>query len=194
MSSKDITKYVVAIHRQESLNQLLQDTVDELANGVPDSLLNELNDLMKKVDIEDSQTSNVVNIDFAPPQPALTLLGETQLLAAAGQQLDDWFKHPIFFAESGFTLDIRPVLGTDNEIDLYLYPVAGQANKKIMPLAAYAGKSLHIALAINHNTVLEANLYVDEEGIEAEGSGKLLDNVDSSDNAGKVTLNIIAKE
>jgi hypothetical protein len=53
---------------------------------------------------------------------------------------------------------------------------------------------LHIALAINHNTVLEANLYVDEEGIEAEGSGKLLDNVDSSDNAGKVTLNIIAKE
>ena len=90
MRSKDITKYVVAIHRQESLNQLLQDTVDELANGVPDLLINELNGLMKKIDIE--------------------------------------------------------------------------------------------------------GLYVDEEGIEAEGSGKLLDNVDSSDNAGKVTLNIITKE
>jgi hypothetical protein len=194
MSSKDITKYVLSIHRQESLNQLLQDTVDELAHGVPASLIKELNDLKKKIDIEDSQASNVVHMTFAPPQSVLTLLGETQLLAAAGQQLDDWFKHPIFFAESGITLDIRPVLGTDKEIDLYLYPVDGQVNKKIMPLLAYAGKSLHIALAINHNTVLEANLYVDEEGIEAEGCGKLLDNVDSSDNAGKVTLNIITEE
>jgi hypothetical protein len=190
MKQEDITKQIVALHEEDMLNQMMNDVNAELKNGIPTSLQQEINACLNKINNEKIiNNENVVS--FKPKsKPFTNTFAETELLAASGQSLSDWFSQPLSFGGAGFVLDIRKVMGSEDEVDLYLIPNQADNSKMKQSLSSYLGKTLNICISNDGINLLTAVLYVDESGLEAEGSGHL-NKVDGNFVKGKISIEII---
>lgn len=188
MKPIDITEQILKIHEEEVIQQMITDTQKELASDIPCDLQKELDLCLSKVKMSENQsTDNVVS--FKPKENNIVAFpfAETELLAASGKSLADWFSQPINFAGVGFILDIRRVIGTKDEIDLYLSPT--DSEKMSASFDIYKGKSLKLTITNNGNPLLTAELYIDDTGQEAEGSGQLID-IDVALVQGKISIDI----
>jgi hypothetical protein len=191
MNQEDITKQIVALYEEDMLNQIMNTVNTELENGIPVLLQQEINACLRKISNKEVTNSENV-VSFKSNSKKLTpVFAETELLAASGQSLADWFSQPLNFAGAGFILDIRLVFGTQNEIDLYLSPL--DSEKMSASFEAYKGKLLQLKITNNNKPLLIAELYVDDAGQEAEGSGHLIDQGEKSVQ-GKLTIEIEVKE
>jgi hypothetical protein len=187
MKPIDITKQILAMHEDEVMNNMLEEVKNELKDTIPSDIQATLDACMQKLSNEGDVTpSNVVS--FKPKStPSTISFAETELLAASGTSLADWFSQPINFAGVGFILDIRRVFGTKDEIDLYLSPT--DSEKMSASFDIYKGKSLKLTITNNGNPLLTAELYIDDTGQEAEGSGQLVD-LDAAPVKGKISIDI----
>jgi len=174
MKPIDITEQILQMHEEEVIQQMITDTQEELASDIPSDLQKELDLCLRKA------TDNVIEL-----KPKTPHFAETELLAASGKSLADWFSQPINFAGGGFILDIRRVFGTKDEIDLYLSPT--DLEKMSASFDAYKGKSLKLTITNNGKPLLTAELYIDDTGQEAEGSGQLVD-LDAAPVQGKISI------
>ncbi len=195
MKHTDITKQILALHEEKVLKQMFSEVEEELKDGVPKSLQHKIDNCMTKIRTEEiiSSAENVVS--FTPKnKPVFNVFAETELLAASGKSLADWFSQPMNFGGAGFTLDVRRVLGSDNEVDLYLTPNQIESAQMKKSLVAYLGKSLNIDIINNGVSLLNATLYVDESGNSAEGSGYLASTDEKNDIKGKVSISISVED
>ena len=168
---------------------MITDTQEELASDIPSDLQKELDLCLGKAKMSESQsTDNVIALE---PKEKTNIVAfpfaETELLAASGKSLADWFSQPINFAGVGFILDIRRVIGTKDEIDLSLSPT--DSEKMSASFDIYKGKSLKLTITNNGNPLLTAELYIDTTGQEAEGSGQLIA-LDAAPVQGKISIDI----
>jgi hypothetical protein len=124
-------------------------------------------------------------------QRELHTFGETELLAAAGKSLADWFSQPMHFGGAGFILDIRKVFGTENEVDIYLKPNKNNVKEMQESLGSYVGQSIQVVVSNNQIVLLDAVLYIDESGTAAEGSGKLVVQSNETVVKGKISISIV---
>ena len=190
MKPIDITKQILAMHEDEVMHNMLEEVTNELKDAIPSDIQATLDACMQKLNNEvDAIPSNVVS--FKPKSaPATVSFAETELLAASGQSLGDWFLQPMNFVGAGFTLDVRKVIGSENEVDLYLNPNQEDSDNMKKSLLAYLGKSIDISVSNNGTSLLTATLYIDETGCSAEGSGYLM-KLDEIDNVkGKISIDI----
>jgi len=189
MKPIDITKQILKMYEEDVIQQMITDTQEELANDIPSYLQKELDLCLSKAKMSERQsTDNVVSFKPKEKTNIVTFpFAETELLAASGKSLADWFSQPINFAGVGFILDIRRVIGTKDEIDLYLSPT--DSEKMSESFDAYKGKSLKLTITNNGNPLLTAELYIDDTGQEAEGSGQLVD-LDAAPVQGKISIDI----
>ncbi|CCK76666.1 hypothetical protein OLEAN_C24900 [Oleispira antarctica RB-8] len=194
MTKKDITKEILAIHAEETLSKIMADVRSEMDNGMPEGLSSELDMLLKRAKGASEQTpSNIVAFKPRSQTKIVDSFGSTELLAAAGQSLGDWFSQPMSFGGAGFILDVRRVIGSENEVDIYLSP--NNSDKGIMEktLSAYMGKSVEVVISNNGEPLLEANLYIDEAGGAAEGSGVLVEANKSKAVKGNLSIDVVIK-
>ncbi|WP_165736289.1 hypothetical protein [Pseudoalteromonas sp. C8] len=190
MKQEDITKQIVALHEEDELNKIMDDVNAELRNGIPISLQQEINACLNKINDEEVTNSENV-VSFKPKRkPSTNTFAETELLAASGQSLADWFSQPLSFGGAGFVLDIRKVIGSEDEVDLYLISNQADNSKMKQSLSSYLGKTLNICISNDGTNLLTAALYVDESGLEAEGSGHL-NKVDGNFVKGKISIEVI---
>lgn len=195
MNNKDITQQVLRVYEEQVMQNFMEEVKDEFSEGVPISIKEEINTLLKlATESLPTYTNNVV--EFKPKvTPKFTSnLGVTQLLAAAGQSLGDWFSQPMNFGGAGFILDVRRVIGSDDEVDLYLTPNNLDTVQMKKTLETYIGKSIHISVSNDGVQLLDANLYIDETGNAAEGSGTLVELDDTAVIKGSISIDIIVKE
>jgi hypothetical protein len=192
MKKTDITREVLKMH-EESLNlKVIDDVKSELKNGIPAELQSEIDQLLSKADhLAHKQPSNVVSFISKKLQRELHTFGETELLAAAGGSLSDWFSQPMNFGGAGFIIDIRKVFGTENEVDIYLKPNKNNEEEMHKSLGSYVGQSVQVVVSNNRNILLDAVLYVDASGTAAEGSGKLIAQSNEIDIKGKISISIV---
>ncbi|GAA6172012.1 hypothetical protein NBRC116592_16820 [Colwellia sp. KU-HH00111] len=188
MKPIDITEQILQMHEEDVIQQMITDTQEELATDIPSDLQKELDLCLSKTKMSENQsTDNVITLERKENNIVAFPFAETELLAASGTSLADWFSQPINFAGGGFTLDIRRVFGTKDEIDLYLSPT--DSEKMSASFDVYKGKSLKLIITNNGNTLLTAELYIDDTGQEAEGSGQLID-LDATPVQGKISIDI----
>ena len=189
----DITKQILDLHEEDVFKQMINDVEKELEEGVSESLQSEIDLCIRRINNEQIAISeNVVSFKPKGNNTKSLPFAETELLAASGKSLADWFSQPINFSGVGFILDIRRVLGTENEIDLYLLPT--ETEKPRSSLDVYKGKSLLLTIKNNNKTLLTAELYIDDTGKEAEGNGQLIDLDTTASVKGKITIDIEVKE
>ena len=190
MKQEDITKQIVALHEEDVLNKMINDVNAELGSGIPISLQQEINACLNKIN-DEKVTNNENVVSFKPKRkPSTYTFAETELLAASGQSLADWFSQPLSFGGAGFVLDIRKVIGSEDEVDLYLISNQADNSKMKQSLSSYLGKTLNICISNDGINLLTAALYVDESGLEAEGSGHL-NKVDGNVVKGKISIEVI---
>ena len=185
MSEENITKLVQTIHAQENNKKLLAQVRQELENGIPEELLAEVRVLVKK---SESTKSNVITFPSRTVQ-----LGTTELMAASSQDLGEWFAQPIVFAANGFVVDIRKVLGSDNDVDVYIYSNGSDEKLIEKTLFPFKDKSLQVKLSINETELLMADIYIDETGHTGEGTG-YLSSVNPEDVHGKLSFEVIVED
>jgi len=195
MNNKDITQQVLRVHEEQVMQNFMKEVKDEFSEGIPISIKEEINILLKLA-TESLPTYKNNVVEFKPKvTPKFTSnLGVTQLLAAAGQSLGDWFSQPMNFGGAGFILDVRRVIGSDDEVDLYLTPNNLDTVQMKKTLETYIGKSIHISVSNDGVQLLDANLYIDETGNAAEGSGTLVELDDTAVIKGSISIDIIVKE
>jgi len=177
MKPIDITKQILAMHEDEVMNNMLEEVKNELKDTIPSDIQATLDACMKKLN----------NVVILKPKSTTIRIAETELLAASGTSLADWFSQPINFAGIGFILDIRRIIGTKDEIDLYLSST--DSEKMSASFDIYKGKSLKLTITNNGNPLLTAELYIDTTGQEAEGSGQLIA-LDAAPVQGKISIDI----
>ena len=195
MTKKDITKEILAIHAEEMLSKIMADVKTEMETGMPEDLSSELEMLLKKASGATEQTpDNIVAFKPRSQMKIVDSFGSTELLAAAGQSLGDWFSQPMSFGGAGFVLDVRRVIGSENEVDIYLSP--NNSDKGVMEktLSAYIGKSIEVVISNNGVPLLEANLYIDEAGGAAEGSGVLVEANETKAVKGNLSIDVVIKD
>jgi len=194
MKHTDITKQILALHEEDILNEMMHEIEHELKDGVPKSLQAEIDGCLQKANLGTvSRAENVIS--FKPKsRPTLNTIAETELLAASGQSLSEWFSQPLSFGGAGFMLDIRRVKSTHNEVDLYLTPNQPDDSKMKKTLSSFLGKSINICISNGDVNLLTAMLYIDETGLEAEGRGHLSNVEVESAIKGKISIEIIVAE
>jgi hypothetical protein len=194
MKHIDITKQVLALHEEDVFKQMMSDVQKDLEE-VSSSLQSEIDMCLSKINSEQIASSdNVVSLKSTSNNVVAFPFAETELLAASGKSLADWFSQPMNFGGAGFVLDVRRVLGTDNEVDLYLTPNQTKSTEMKESLLSYLGKSLSINVINNGKSLLNATLYVDESGSSAEGSGYLITANDKNGIKGKISINILVED
>ena len=188
----DITREVLKMHEEKSMLKAIKEVKSELKDGIPEDLQKELDQLLTKCSPPaKEQTNNVVPFTPKNSSEKLYTFGETELLAAAGQTLADWFSQPMSFGGAGFILEVRKIIGSENEVDVYLKPNKDNSDEMKKSLEEYLGQSIHIVVSNNQINLLDAILYIDETGSAAEGSGTLI--LHSPDTAikGNISISII---
>jgi hypothetical protein len=183
VSSENITQLIKKIHEEEGNKQLLEDVLKESEKGFSEEILLEVQSLLKK-----ANKSNVIEFPKRTVQ-----LGQTELMAASGQNLGEWFAQPIIFESSGMIIDVRKVIGSEDEVDVYIQPNSDDCHLIEQSLFPFKDKTLQVRLSVNGKDLLQAEIYIDESGHSAEGSGHL-QQVDEDDVHGKLDLEIIVEE
>ena len=185
MTKINITCLVKTIHEQEVNRKLLAEVRQELENSISGELLNEVSFLVNKVE------SAKFNVTAFPSQTIP--VGETSLMAASGKVLGTWFAQPIIFSANGFVVDIRKVLGSDNDVDVYIYSNSSDEKLIEKALLPFKDQSLKVRFSINEKEFLNAEIYVDDTGHAAEGSGHLK-SVGSEDIHGTLNFEVIVED
>lgn len=182
MTEENFTKLIHKIHEDETNKRLVEEVLNETKHGVDQKLLDKVRSLIQQAEITEN------NIISFPKK--IICLAQTELMAAAGQNLGDWFAQPLVFAASGMVVDIRKVLGSDNEVDVYIHPNSNDTRQIEDGFFPFKDKNLQVRLTIDGKEILKADIYVDESGKAAEGTGHLL-SLDSKDVQGKIDFEII---
>jgi len=163
----NITQAVKQLYEQEQMRMLVNEVLNETKEGASGALLAEVKALMSKANKKSA--GNV--IPFPIDRINRHKIGQIQLLAAAGQNLGSWYQQPLLFASAGFSVDVRKVIGSDNEVDVYLQAVNETTDIVESFFTLFAGKSVKLTFTLNGQILLEANIYVDGQDQRAEGSG-----------------------
>lgn len=162
----DITEEVFQLYDAEEADKLAQEVKQEMEKGDHHRLNNKLAHLLSMVQQPSAQVVKFPATMQAANEPLMT----TELMAASGQELGNWFDQPIRF--SSLELDVRRIIGTDNEVSVFITSNGGESVKT--PLEKYKGKMLKVDLTVNNTDLLTAVIYVDDEGFSAEGEGQLI--------------------
>ena len=186
MKRIDITSKVLEIHEREELKKAVEEAKKEVAEGIHKDILSEVELLVQKA-VPDELVNFDLNFEEASAnEPYYST--ETELLAASGQSLGEWFSQPINFAGAGFVLDVRRVIGTKNEVDIYFTP--NDSTLMDNALSAFKGKLVGLWITNSGKRILEADLYIDESGLAAEGSGTLAGENEDFDIKGTINIEI----
>jgi hypothetical protein len=192
MDKVDITNQVMEMYDAEIINNIFIQAKNELNNNIPEKHVKELRGI-----IQHSSLNELTAISLIPLKVNNDLkiiiksIASIELLAAAGSLLGSWYSQPINFGGAGFTLDVRRIINTNNEVDLYIMPNEMHEGKIKNSLGVYAGKNIEIVVTNNGNIILEACLYVSELANLAEGSGKVINLDESTCVNGKLSINVI---
>lgn len=162
----DITEEVFQLHEAEEAEMLAHQVKQEVEQGDNQRLENKLANLLRKIQQPIGKIVEFPTKMHVANEPLMT----TELMAASGQELGNWFDQPIRF--SSLELDVRRIIGTDNEVSVFITSHADESART--PLAQYKGKTLKIDLTVNNTELLTAVIYVDDEGLSAEGEGQLI--------------------
>jgi hypothetical protein len=192
MKKIDVTEAIRKLYADEISEKIFDEVKKEIQDGIPEDLSNELASILFRHEQQTKKEGNVVSLQTKSSLLSTTPLGETELLAAAGSSLANWFSQPMVFAGAGFTLDVRRVLGTEDEVDVYLFPCNNEL-QNITSLMPYVGKTIQVLVENNESTLLKANLYVDETACFAEGSGKLSSPTEVGGIKGKISISVAVK-
>lgn len=182
MQERNITAAVKHIYQQEQAeNQTLwQEVLDETVNGVSEDILKRVRALTQS-----AKGNNIIPF----PTHRIKKLGEVKLLAAAGQNLGEWFSQPLFFTSAGFMIDVRRIKGNSHEVDVYFKAIDGKNELMESLFDAFKGQTIKVTFSVNGVSLLSADIYVDNTAQLAEGSGVVYDaDVDLS--AGNLELNV----
>lgn len=163
----NITQAVKKLYEEEQMRMLVEEVLDDTKNGASHSLLAEVKALMSKA--QKKPADNV--IPFPVNRVHRHKIGQIQLLAAAGQNLGSWYQQPLLFASAGFSVDVRKVIGSANEVDVYLQAINKPTDIVESFFNMFSGKSVTLTFTLNGQILLEANIYVDGQDQRAEGSG-----------------------
>ena len=200
MQERNITAAVKHIYQQEQAeNQTLwQEVLDETVNGVSEDILKRVRALTKGATGNNiiplptgSVKNSTTNIVIFPSNKVR--LASTPRIAAAGQDIGSWLARPIVFAASGIGIDIRKILGSEDKVNVYIYPTGNDSSSIENPLLPFKDKNLHVQLSIDGKELLNAEIYVDESGQNAEGTGHL-ESINESEVHGNIELDIISEE
>lgn len=161
----DITEEVLQLHELQEIEQIAQEVKEELQSGVPQNLSDEVDRLLLKIN---GTNANIVQFP-ASMNASNEPLFKTELKAASGQSLGNWFDQPVIFGN--VKLDIRKIIGTDNEVDVSISSVAEGTSET--PLKMYSGKTLSIKISVGETELLSAIIYVSASGDSADGEGFL---------------------
>lgn len=167
MQETNITSLIKLNRRHEVCKKLLVEINQETHKGIKKALSDEVALLINKSKSSFGK-SKVVAFPLHRSQ-----LASTQLMAAAGQQVGSWFAQPIVFAASGFVVDIRKVLGSENEVDIYINSNGSDESLIEEKLLPFKDNSFKILMSINGSELLLADIYVEKSGHAAEGYGVL---------------------
>lgn len=194
MNIKDITKQILELHEIEEILELMSDVKKEFGDGIPDELSSELDLLLEKANQQEKLAGNVVEFKGKKTSLPFKQFAEVELLAAAGRTLGEWFTQPIIFGGAGFILDVRRVIGSENEVDVYLTPASADTARMKKTLDSYLGKTIRIVISNNDLQLLDAEIYIDENGSAAEGRGHLLKTEDLSNVKGKISVSLLLED
>lgn len=101
-------------------------------------------------------------------------LGSTHLMAAAGASLRNWFSQPIVFEALGMYVDIREIVNSGNRVEVFAEAIEGKRKVMHSVFAPYANTELTFELKLNGESVLKAELFVNQDATYIEGDGKLV--------------------
>ena len=183
MSKENITQLIKQIHEEEVNKQLVEDVLLESEKGFSEEIMSEVQSLLKK-----ANKSNVV----AFPDRKIRL-AQTQLTAAGGQELGAWFEHPIIFESTGMVVDVRKVFGKDDKVNVYVHPNGDDSSLIEKSLLPFKDKTLQVRLSIDGIELLQAEIYVDDTGSNAEGSG-YIQSAKERNVHGDIDLDIIVED
>ncbi|WP_010178679.1 hypothetical protein [Glaciecola sp. HTCC2999] len=163
MADENLTKLIKMVHEDEINKSLVQEVLNETELSIDNNLIELVHTLVKRAN------SNILSF----PKKSISI-AQSQLMAAAGQNLGNWFDYPLIFASSGIMVDIRKVLSSKDEVDVYIQAY-GEDKKQIHDiLLPFKNKNLQVRLTVEGQEVLKADIYVDESATAAEGTGLLL--------------------
>ena len=120
---------------------------------------------------------------------ALICIANVELLSTSKDTMMSWYSHLINFESAGFLLDIRRVIGTDSDVDLYFIPNGSSRAGMALLLEKYSGMELILEVRNNERLILEALIYVDKSAVAAEGNGRLVQ-INQNDMSGNISINI----
>jgi hypothetical protein len=174
MAQVNITKQIHHIHSKYEMDKILAETV---ASKIFD--FSDIAKLTRRLNVKIKKTINDI-----------VCIANVELLSTSNNTKVNWYSHPINFESAGFSLDIRRVIGSVSDVDLYF-----QSNTKIVsgvsPLPEqYANTELILEIKDNEKLILEALIYVDELAVAAEGTGKLIQTNQDNDMRGNISINI----
>lgn len=167
MSNEKFTKLIRQIHDEKVHLDFANQAIEETEQKLSVSLEHRLQKLIQE---SNKIAENVIEF----PERKVVSIGEATLMAAAGQKLSNWYENPLIFSSTGFIVDVRPILGTENEVEITLQAKDKEHLSQISNLLEpYKSQSLDVSISIKGNTVLKANIYIDDTAEYAEGSGEI---------------------
>jgi hypothetical protein len=169
MSEKNITKEIKQLYLEDQVQKIAKEVKEELKNGAPQDLKDELSLLLEKCKSPKGEI-----IEFPTKvATAYQSLATVELLAAGGKSVGDLVTQPLVCKREGFSVDIRRVLGSNNEVTLYFQPVDDGEHEMEEVFSPYKGKTITLDFIVNGAQLLNASIYVDESARQAEGTGVL---------------------
>lgn len=181
----NITQVVKKRYEEDQIRTLVNEVLDETKDGASDALLTEVKALMSRAN---KKPQNNI-IAFPVDRINRHKIGQIQLLAAAGQNLGSWYQQPLLFASAGFSVDVRKVVGSDNDVDVYLQAL-NETNEIVDSFFnIFSGKSVKLSFILNGQILLEANIYVDGQDHRAEGTGQVYQ-ADIADTHGNLEVEV----
>jgi len=187
----DITEKVRELRVLDLLEDEVSKVKERIESGELDHYEQMIDELIKKNEARQNKSNNVISMDFSRTDNSDFILGETQLLAAAGNDLGSWFAHPIIFSKQGFTLDVRKNLDSKLGVDVNLYPIEGRDIELNATLSPWLGQEVTIVIEVDGFILVESELYIDEVSLQAQGSGVLSSDLEQAPKTGELTIRML---
>ncbi len=190
----DITEKIRELRDLDLLEDEVSNVKERIENGELDHYEEMIDKFIKENQDSQNRSSNVISMDFSRSVNNDFTLGETQLLAAAGNDLGSWFAHPIIFSKYGFTLDVRKNLESKLGVDVNLHPIEGRNIELNAIFSPWFGQEITIVIEVDGFTLVESELYIDEDSLQAQGSGVLSSDLENTPKKGELTIRILNKK
>lgn len=82
---------------------------------------------------------------------------------------------PINFIGAGYVIDFRRILGSNNQVSIFISSNEESPDKIINTLGLFAGESIEIVVKNNQLKIFEAAIFVEKSATKAEGIGTLFE-------------------